>query len=103
MSSREGGGGGGAEAAKPVAMATQMSMAGHCDKDNNREHGDEVAGETGDTAGTITAAALLKAHSLDVNFEVGDEYEVIETIGTGAYGVVSPAQRRDNGKIAYRY
>ncbi|TRY74195.1 hypothetical protein DNTS_004361 [Danionella cerebrum] len=42
--------------------------------------------------------ALLKAHSLDVKFEVGDEYDIIETIGTGAYGVVSSAQRRDNGQ-----
>ncbi|XP_062858675.1 mitogen-activated protein kinase 7 [Trichomycterus rosablanca] len=42
--------------------------------------------------------ALLKAHSLDVKFEVGDEYDIIETIGTGAYGVVSSARRRDNGQ-----
>ena len=41
--------------------------------------------------------ALLKAHSLDVTFEVGEEYDIIETIGTGAYGVVSSARRRDNG------
>lgn len=42
--------------------------------------------------------ALLKAHSLDVKFEVGEEYDIIETIGTGAYGVVSSARRRDNGR-----
>ncbi|CAM9133357.1 unnamed protein product [Bubo scandiacus] len=42
--------------------------------------------------------ALLKARALDVTFEVGDEYEVIETIGTGAYGVVSSARRRDTGQ-----
>ncbi|CAL8282191.1 unnamed protein product [Merluccius merluccius] len=42
--------------------------------------------------------ALLKAHSLDVTFEVGEEYDIIETIGTGAYGVVSSARRRDNGQ-----
>ncbi|XP_036401836.1 mitogen-activated protein kinase 7 isoform X1 [Megalops cyprinoides] len=42
--------------------------------------------------------ALLKAHSLDVKFEVGEEYDIIETIGTGAYGVVSSARRRDNGQ-----
>uniref|UniRef100_A0A8C3GIN4 Uncharacterized protein n=1 Tax=Cairina moschata TaxID=8855 RepID=A0A8C3GIN4_CAIMO len=42
--------------------------------------------------------ALLKARALDVTFEVGDEYEVIETIGTGAYGVVSSARRRDTGE-----
>lgn len=41
--------------------------------------------------------AILKARSFDVTFEVGDEYEVIETIGTGAYGVVSSARRKDSG------
>ncbi|XP_030196179.1 mitogen-activated protein kinase 7 [Gadus morhua] len=47
--------------------------------------------------------ALLKAHSLDVTFEVGEEYDIIETIGTGAYGVVSSARRRDNGqKVAIK-
>ncbi|XP_051968310.1 mitogen-activated protein kinase 7 [Xyrauchen texanus] len=51
-------------------------------------------------ANTIAAKnlALLKAHSLDVKFEVGEEYDIIETIGTGAYGVVSSARRRDNGQ-----
>ncbi|XP_048372705.1 mitogen-activated protein kinase 7-like [Sphaerodactylus townsendi] len=42
--------------------------------------------------------AILKARSFDVTFEVGDEYEVIETIGTGAYGVVSSARRKDSGQ-----
>ncbi|XP_064904176.1 mitogen-activated protein kinase 7 isoform X2 [Columba livia] len=42
--------------------------------------------------------ALLKARALDVTFDVGDEYEIIETIGTGAYGVVSSARRRDTGQ-----
>ncbi|XP_034275739.1 mitogen-activated protein kinase 7 [Pantherophis guttatus] len=42
--------------------------------------------------------AILKARSFDVTFEVGDEYEVIETIGTGAYGVVSSARRKDTGQ-----
>uniref|UniRef100_A0A674GDB2 Protein kinase domain-containing protein n=1 Tax=Taeniopygia guttata TaxID=59729 RepID=A0A674GDB2_TAEGU len=42
--------------------------------------------------------ALLKARALDVTFDVGDDYEVIETIGTGAYGVVSSARRRDTGE-----
>ncbi|XP_001370188.3 mitogen-activated protein kinase 7 isoform X1 [Monodelphis domestica] len=42
--------------------------------------------------------ALLKARSFDVTFEVGDEYEIIETIGTGAYGVVSSARRRLTGQ-----
>lgn len=51
-------------------------------------------------ASTVAAKnlALLKAHSLDVKFEVGEEYDIIETIGTGAYGVVSSARRRDNGR-----
>lgn len=50
--------------------------------------------------GTVAAKnmAILKAHSLDVKFEVGDDYDIIETIGTGAYGVVSSARRRDNGR-----
>ncbi|XP_039586975.1 mitogen-activated protein kinase 7-like, partial [Passer montanus] len=42
--------------------------------------------------------ALLRSRALDVTFEVGDDYEVIETIGTGAYGVVSSARRRDTGQ-----
>ncbi|XP_053326485.1 mitogen-activated protein kinase 7 [Spea bombifrons] len=42
--------------------------------------------------------AILKERSFDVNFEVGDEYEIIETIGTGAYGVVSSARRKGTGQ-----
>ncbi|XP_026986977.1 mitogen-activated protein kinase 7 [Globicephala melas] len=42
--------------------------------------------------------ALLKARSFDVTFDVGDEYEIIETIGNGAYGVVSSARRRLTGQ-----
>lgn len=42
--------------------------------------------------------ALLKERSFDVTFDVGDEYEVIETIGNGAYGVVSSARRRLTGE-----
>ncbi|KAJ7314151.1 hypothetical protein JRQ81_006091 [Phrynocephalus forsythii] len=42
--------------------------------------------------------AILKARSFDVTFEVGEEYKVIETIGTGAYGVVSSARRKDTGQ-----
>ncbi|NP_001013469.2 mitogen-activated protein kinase 7 [Danio rerio] len=53
---------------------------------------------TDDTTVADKNLALLKAHSLDVKFEVGDEYDIIETIGTGAYGVVSSARRRDNGQ-----
>lgn len=52
----------------------------------------------GQGAGGGGPLALLKARALDVTFEVGDEYEVIETIGTGAYGVVSSARRRDTGQ-----
>ncbi|XP_075034938.1 mitogen-activated protein kinase 7 isoform X2 [Mixophyes fleayi] len=55
---------------------------------------------------TSTAAknlAILKERSFDINFEVGDEYEIIETIGTGAYGVVSSARRKDSGqKVAIK-
>uniref|UniRef100_A0A4W4GVR4 Mitogen-activated protein kinase n=1 Tax=Electrophorus electricus TaxID=8005 RepID=A0A4W4GVR4_ELEEL len=62
----------------------------------------QPASDTATTADTSTVAAknlaLLKAHSLDVKFEVGEEYDIIETIGTGAYGVVSSARRRDNGQ-----
>ncbi|XP_064800101.1 mitogen-activated protein kinase 7 isoform X2 [Oncorhynchus masou masou] len=106
MSSKEGRKG---ETAESGTMATQSSMAVNNGRDNNhKNHHDEVgrlhlepSNETGSTADTSTAAknlALLKAHSLDVNFEVGEEYDVIETIGTGAYGVVSSARRRDNGQ-----
>lgn len=85
--------------------------------DSRRESNTEKIQQSGITEGpgqpsndtsTVTDAttvadnnlALLKAHSLDVKFEVGDEYDIIETIGTGAYGVVSSARRRDNGECA---
>ncbi|CAB1329031.1 unnamed protein product [Coregonus sp. 'balchen'] len=111
MSSKEGGEG---ETAKSGSMATQSSMAVNNDGDNDhKNHHEEVgrlhaepSNETGSTADTSTAAknlALLKAHSLDVNFEVGEEYDVIETIGTGAYGVVSSARRRDNAPHQHIY
>ncbi|KAJ3607382.1 hypothetical protein NHX12_024433 [Muraenolepis orangiensis] len=58
--------------------------------------GDQGTPQGGST--TEKNLALLKAHSLDVTFEVGEEYDIIETIGTGAYGVVSSARRRDNGQ-----
>ncbi|KAI4884525.1 hypothetical protein NFI96_020492 [Prochilodus magdalenae] len=62
-------------------------------------HAESEASTNADT-NTVAAKnlALLKAHSLDVKFEVGEEYDIIETIGTGAYGVVSSARRRDNGR-----
>lgn len=69
--------------------------------DKNRESQSQCGVETGTSTDTSTTAknlALLKAHSLDVKFDVGEEYDIIETIGTGAYGVVSSARRRDNGK-----
>ncbi|XP_066433103.1 mitogen-activated protein kinase 7 [Eleutherodactylus coqui] len=47
---------------------------------------------------TANNLAILKERSFDVNFDVGDEYEIIETIGTGAYGVVSSARRKDSGQ-----
>ncbi|PIO15863.1 hypothetical protein AB205_0045010 [Aquarana catesbeiana] len=55
---------------------------------------------------TSTAAknlAILKERSFDITFDVGDEYEIIETIGTGAYGVVSSARRKGTGqKVAIK-
>lgn len=98
MSTKEGGE---REAAKPVAMSTQNPMA--TNSRENKSHHSGAVEATGSTTDTSTAAknlALLKAHSLDVTFEVGEEYDVIETIGTGAYGVVSSARRRDNGKAS---
>ncbi|CDQ75475.1 unnamed protein product [Oncorhynchus mykiss] len=95
MSSKEGRKG---DTAESGAMATQSSMAVNNGRDNNhKNHHDEV-GSTADTSTAAKNLALLKAHSLDVNFEVGEEYDIIETIGTGAYGVVSSARRRDNGQ-----
>lgn len=80
-----------------VAIA---SVRGADDK-NREKHNHGGIQEAEDTTDTSTAAknlALLKAHSLDVKFDVGEEYDVIEKIGTGAYGVVSSARRRDNGR-----
>ncbi|XP_061230690.1 mitogen-activated protein kinase 7 [Neopsephotus bourkii] len=54
--------------------------------------------EPGGRCGAGGGLALLNARALDVTFEVGEEYDVIETIGTGAYGVVSSARRRDTGQ-----
>ncbi|XP_053547558.1 mitogen-activated protein kinase 7-like [Bombina bombina] len=55
------------------------------------------------TSTTAKNFAILKERSFDINFEVGDEYDIIETIGTGAYGVVSSAQRKDTGqKVAIK-
>lgn len=91
MSTKEGGEGknGPNMAMSPERMATEKSR----DNQNQREAADTST----DTSTTAKNLALLKAHSLDVKFDVGEEYDVIETIGTGAYGVVSSARRRDNG------
>ncbi|XP_055992636.1 mitogen-activated protein kinase 7 isoform X1 [Sorex fumeus] len=72
------------------------------------EDGDDGAGkppgpvktEPAEPAVSVAAKnlALLKARSFDVTFDVGDEYEIIETIGNGAYGVVSSARRRLTGQ-----
>ncbi|CAH2308080.1 mitogen-activated kinase 7 [Pelobates cultripes] len=52
---------------------------------------------------TANNLAILKERSFDINFEVGDEYDIIETIGTGAYGVVSSARRKGSGqKVAIK-
>uniref|UniRef100_A0A3Q3VTH0 Mitogen-activated protein kinase n=1 Tax=Mola mola TaxID=94237 RepID=A0A3Q3VTH0_MOLML len=82
---------------QPVAMSPDR---GATDKgsDNQSQRGVQETEDTTDTSTTAKNLALLKAHSLDVKFDVGEEYDVIETIGTGAYGVVSSARRRDNGQ-----
>lgn len=104
----------GTDLADAAAMATQNALAaatsrGERHSNDSRRPGDEshpppaanneeACGAT--DASTVAAKNLdiLKAHSLDVIFEVGEEYDIIETIGTGAYGVVSSARRRDNGE-----
>lgn len=76
-----------------------MSSVGEAENGEKQNH--RGIQETEDSTDASTAAknlALLKAHSLDVKFDVGEEYDVIEKIGTGAYGVVSSARRRDNGR-----
>ncbi|KAG9349986.1 hypothetical protein JZ751_026339 [Albula glossodonta] len=105
MSSKEGANG---ESTKTSAMATETSMATNVGE-NNKNNSEDGVGFNSECTNDITAAsdtntvaarnlALLKARSLDVKFEVGEEYDIIETIGTGAYGVVSSARRRDNGQ-----
>lgn len=78
--------------ASPDKMASEKS------KESQNQRGVEAADSTTDTSIAAKNLALLKAHSLDVKFDVGEEYDIIETIGTGAYGVVSSARRRDNGR-----
>lgn len=69
-------------------------------EDGSGEPPGPVKAEPAGTAASVAAKnlALLKARSLDVTFDVGDEYEIIETIGNGAYGVVSSARRRLTGE-----
>ncbi|XP_067285495.1 mitogen-activated protein kinase 7 [Pseudorasbora parva] len=88
-----------------VTQAVPARKASEGDSNHHRgvtEGPPQPSDDTSIVTDTSTVAdknlALLKAHSLDVKFEVGEEYDVIETIGTGAYGVVSSARRRDNGQ-----
>lgn len=69
-------------------------------EDGSGEPPGPVKAEPVGTAASVAAKnlALLKARSFDVTFDVGDEYEIIETIGNGAYGVVSSARRRLTGE-----
>nr|XP_057918665.1 mitogen-activated protein kinase 7 [Doryrhamphus excisus]XP_057918666.1 mitogen-activated protein kinase 7 [Doryrhamphus excisus] len=92
MSSEEGGVG---KNGQPVALAPERMTTV---KGNENHHAVKAMGGNTDTSTTAKNLALLKKHSLDVKFDVGEEYDVIETIGTGAYGVVSSARRRDNGQ-----
>lgn len=94
--------------AGPARKASEGNIRREGDTDNNHHRGvtegpPQPSDDTSIVTDTSTVAdknlALLKAHSLDVKFEVGEEYDVIETIGTGAYGVVSSARRRDNGEV----
>lgn len=81
--------------------AVSMSSSEEANDKNGEKQTDRGIQDTEEVTDTSTAAknlALLKAHSLDVKFDVGEEYDVIEKIGTGAYGVVSSARRRDNGR-----
>ncbi|XP_058477671.1 mitogen-activated protein kinase 7 [Solea solea] len=94
MSTKEGGEGknGPFLALSPERMATDKN------RDNQCPSRVEATCDATDTSTAAKNLAILKAHSLDVKFDVGEEYDVIETIGTGAYGVVSSARRRDNGQ-----
>ncbi|KAK2876889.1 hypothetical protein Q8A67_020985 [Cirrhinus molitorella] len=93
--------------AVPARKASESNSRREGNNDKNHHRGvTEGPSQPNDETSIVTDAntvadknlALLKAHSLDVKFEVGEEYDIIETIGTGAYGVVSSARRRDNGQ-----
>ncbi|XP_057681469.1 mitogen-activated protein kinase 7 [Corythoichthys intestinalis] len=92
MSSEEHGSG---QNFQPVAVASKRIPT---EKGDVNQHVVKTINSSTDTSTTAKNLALLKKHSLDVKFDVGEEYDVIETIGTGAYGVVSSARRRDNGQ-----
>ncbi|XP_037019103.2 mitogen-activated protein kinase 7 isoform X2 [Artibeus jamaicensis] len=81
-----------------VAMAEPLKEEDG--EDGSGEPPGPVKAEPANTAASVAAKnlALLKARSFDVTFDVGDEYEIIETIGNGAYGVVSSARRRLTGQ-----
>lgn len=89
--------GGESKNGQPVAMSPEREAADKSRENQNQRTIQETEGTT-DTSTTAKNLAFLKAQSLDVKFDVGEEYDVIETIGTGAYGVVSSARRRDNGR-----
>ncbi|GCB74941.1 hypothetical protein scyTo_0020849, partial [Scyliorhinus torazame] len=65
--------------------------------DDSEEERTKMEAVRGQTAAAKNLA-FLKARSMDVTFDVGEEYEIIETIGTGAYGVVSSARQRQTGQ-----
>lgn len=97
MSTKEGGE---SKNSQPVGMSPER-MATDKSRENQNQRGVEATGGTTDTSTAAKNLALLKAHSLDVKFDVGEEYDIIETIGTGAYGVVSSARRRDSGRATH--
>lgn len=82
---------------QPVAMSHDRGAADKGRANQNHPDAQETEGNA-DTSIVAKNLAILKAHSMDVKFDVGEEYDIIETIGTGAYGVVSSARRRDNGR-----
>lgn len=83
---------------QPVAMSHERGASDKGTANQNLPGIQETDSNT-DTSTVAKNLAILKAHSLDVKFDVGEEYDIIETIGTGAYGVVSSARRRDNGRL----
>ncbi|XP_043939304.1 mitogen-activated protein kinase 7 isoform X1 [Protopterus annectens] len=66
-------------------------MAGQRKEEDQVRQGHPVASTT-----VAKNLAILKARSF--TFDVGDDYDIIETIGTGAYGVVSSARCKSTGQ-----